>query len=287
MIVLAALAAVALLLAVLVWAFLDYQHRQIFKPTRATGPLSPNPGEHGVDYESVRFGDRDQLHGWFLPLDPAADTLFFCHGNRGNLSDRVNSCLLYRNLGFNVFALDYRGYGLSAGRASEQGLYDDAFAAWQYLTHERGVPPSRIALLGRSLGGAVASHLACRTAPAAVVLEATFTSIADLASEHYGHLPQWGLGRIRFDNASRIGDIASPLLLVHSRDDAVIGFAHAQALAQRAPAGTALIEIGGDHAGGHLTSGAQYTDPVSAFLDRCGLTRRPPERAQTPLQRSV
>ncbi|MEO1575621.1 MAG: alpha/beta hydrolase, partial [Pseudomonadota bacterium] len=141
--------AVALLVlgALAVRAFLDYQHRQLFKPVRAVAPLSPNPGDYGVNYESVRFGTDNGLHGWHLPLDDQASTLLFCHGNRGNLSDRVASCLLYRGMGFNVFALDYRGYGLSAGHPNELGLYEDAFSAWRYLTETRGVAPDNIALV--------------------------------------------------------------------------------------------------------------------------------------------
>ncbi|MEM6639014.1 MAG: alpha/beta fold hydrolase [Pseudomonadota bacterium] len=267
--------AVSLTVGGLWYGLRRYQNSQLFKPTRARGPLSPNPAEKGVPFESVRFGSQGRLHGWFLPRDPKADTLLFCHGNRGNLSDRVGSCLLYHELGFNVFALDYRGYGLSAGRPSEAGLYDDAHEAWRYLVVQRHIPAARLVLLGRSLGGAIASHLATRVTPAAVVIEATFKSVLDLAREHYPNLPTWGLGRMQFDNVARIGKINSPLLLVHSKDDTVINIAHAEALHAKAPPGTELVRIIGEHSNGHITSGDRYTEPLVRFLDQCGVRRVP------------
>ena len=258
-----------------VWAYTSYQHRQVFKPTPATAPLSPNPGEFDVEYESVEFRGPDQhsLHGWWLPCSPDASTLIFCHGNRGNLSDRTQSCLLYRRLGLNVFAFDYRGYGRSQGRATEKGLYQDAQAAWRYVRDERGIAASDIVLLGRSLGGGVASHLALHAQPAAVVIESTFTSIPDLAREHFRNLPRVGLGRMRFNNLERVAQIASPLQIFHSTEDAVIGFHHAEALA--AAAECTLVPIRGAHSGGHIESGDLYTQPLIEFLRECGLKLRP------------
>lgn len=299
-------AALLVVIALAARAFFDYQHRQLFKPTPSSGPLSPNPGDHDVAFESVVFpGDQGQdLHGWFLPCgpqgkdpkpqNPGASTLLFCHGNRGNLSDRVQSCLLYRSLGLNVFAFDYRGYGRSPGTPSEQGLYSDAEAAWRYLVENRGIAANDIVILGRSLGGAVASHLALHTQPVAVVIEATFTSIPDLARVHYPRLPMWGLGRMRFDNAARISQIKAPLLLVHSEGDAVIAFSHARALHAIAPKGTQLIGISGAHSDGHITSGDAYLQPLSAFLDANHVRRYPEAEpvkanadAQTPVQRNL
>jgi fermentation-respiration switch protein FrsA (DUF1100 family) len=287
---LTALIALAVLILIAVALILNYQHRQIFKPERARGKLHPDPSAHGIDFEDVYFSGAQgqRLHGWWLPCDPAAGTLLFCHGNRGNLSDRTESCAFYRRLGLNVFAFDYRGYGHSPGRPTEAGLYADAAAAWRYLRDERGVAADEIVVLGRSLGGAVASHLANQVRPAAVVIESTFTSIRSLARELYPRLPHWGLDRIRFDNAKRIGDIDVPLLLVHSTDDQVIGFHHGETLASLAHPQHRFVTISGAHSGGHLTSGDTYTLPLREFLNDAGLrliTDEPGQGATT--QRSV
>lgn len=256
---------------------LHYLHRQIFKPARSDAPLHPHPGTLGIPFEDVFFHTPSglRLHGWWLPRDGAAFTLLFCHGNRGNLSDRVDSCALYHRLGLNVFALDYRGYGRSEGRPSESGLYEDARAAWDWLRDERGLAAGRIVILGRSLGGAVASHLAsvleADEQPAAVIIESTFTSIAAMARERYPRLPMWRVRGPRFDNVERIGRIAAPLLLVHSEQDAVIGFHHGRALAASAGRHHHFMTIGGPHAGGHLESGAAYETPLRAFLAAAGV----------------
>ncbi len=282
---------IALLLALLVTALLvtfaavaltRYQHRQIFKPTPALGALSPDPASRGVAFDDIEFAGPDgrALHGWWLPCDPAAGTLLFCHGNRGNISDRVDSGVFYRQLGLNVFAFDYRGYGRSPGHPSEDGLYADAHAAWRYLRDQRQIDAAQLVILGRSLGGGVASHLATTTNPAAVVIEATFTSIADVARKHYPNLPHWGLHRIRFDNLARIGRIRSPLMLVHSVDDEVIGFEHAKILSDNAPPGHRFLPISGAHSGGHLTSGAAYAEPLRQFLLDNGLQLVPDVKSQ-------
>ncbi|MFK7886058.1 MAG: alpha/beta hydrolase [Gammaproteobacteria bacterium] len=258
-----------------IWVYLSYQHRQVFKPTSVSAPLSPNPGEHDVDFEIVKFDGpgKQPLYGWWLPCSPEASTLIFCHGNRGNLSDRTQSCLLYRRLGLNVFAFDYRGYGRSPGRPTERGLYADAYAAWRYVRDVRGIDAADIALLGRSLGGGVASHLALHTKPAAVIIESTFTSIPDLAREHFRNLPRVGLGRMRFDNVGRVAQISSPLHMFHSTEDAVIGFHHGETLARSA--NCPLTPIRGAHSGGHIESGTRYTEPLSEFLRSNGLRMTP------------
>jgi hypothetical protein len=274
---LATLIALALLVAAVALVILNYQHRQIFKPQRARGKLHPDPSVHGIEFDDVSFvgAEGQQLHGWWLPCDPAAGTLLFCHGNRGNLSQRTESCVFYRRLGLNVFAFDYRGYGHSPGKPTEAGLYADATAAWRYLRDERGIVANEIAILGRSLGGAVASHLASQVRPAAVVIESTFTSIRSLARELYPRLPHWGLDRIRFDNAKRIGDIDVPLLLVHSADDQVIGFHHGETLASLAHPQHRFVTISGAHSGGHLSSGDVYARPLREFLLDAGLRLLP------------
>ena len=113
------------------------------------------------------------------------------------------------------------GGGLTVRSGSRTSIFASRFQANRALT-------------APGLGGAVASHLASQVRPGAVVIESTFTSIRNLARELYPRLPHWGLDRIRFDNARRIGDIDVPLLLVHSTEDQVIGFHHGETLASLA-----------------------------------------------------
>ena len=131
----------------------------IFFPQRS---LSATPASWGLAYEDVFLTSEDgiQLHGWYVPRQGSDRVLLFLHGNAGNISHRGESIVLFHRLGLNVLIIDYRGYGRSQGSPSEQGLYQDANAAWQYLIDARGFDGKDIILFGRSLGGAVAARLA-------------------------------------------------------------------------------------------------------------------------------
>ncbi|MDH3378639.1 MAG: alpha/beta hydrolase [Gammaproteobacteria bacterium] len=241
------------------------QPRLVFFPTRA---LDATPAEIGLHYEDVTLDADDgvSLHGWFVPAVDATATVLFFHGNAGNISHRLDSIRIFHDLDLNVFILDYRGYGRSTGRPSETGTYADAAAAWGYLTGTRDLPANQIVLFGRSLGGAVATWLAAEHRPGALILESTFTSIPDLAAEYYPLLAVRWLARIRYDNHSRIARLTSPLLLIHSRDDELIRFAHAERLYSAAAEPKHLLEIHGGHNDGFLLSGDSYSRELRSFI---------------------
>ena len=114
------------------------------------------PAAVGLVYEEVAFQATDgtQLNGWLVPGRPDAPVVLFCMGNAGNISHRLETLQLLHNLGVAVFILNYRGYGLSEGKASEQGTYHDVAGALEFL-HKRGWPPARTVIFGRSLGAAI------------------------------------------------------------------------------------------------------------------------------------
>lgn len=214
----------------------------IFFPDR---DVSQTPADVGLHYEDARFTAADgvQLHGWFVPAaGESADTLVWFHGNAGNIGDRIDNLLLItRRLSVNVFIFDYRGYGNSDGKPSELGLYADGEAALAYLRARGDVDMNRLTLFGRSLGCAVAVELATRHPVKAVILESPFTSIDAMAHRMRGGLtaliPTSWVVRSKFDSLSKIGNIHSPLMLLHGdRDDIVpIEMAHELFAAADAP----------------------------------------------------
>ena len=251
-----------LLLAVALYLF---QSKFVYFPSKT---LASSPQQIGAEYEEVSLttADGHRLHGWYLPADDARFTLLFFHGNAGNISHRLDSLMIFRELGLATLIIDYRGYGLSEGKPSEKGTYLDAESAWDYLLKERGVKAGNIIIFGRSLGGGVATWLAQKKKPAALVIESTFTSITDIASSLYPYMPVRLLGRIRYENIERIDAISSPLLIIHSQQDELIPYSHGQALFQQAAEPKAFLEISGGHNGGFLLERDRYLEGLRGFL---------------------
>lgn len=242
----------------------------LFLPHMPGRELTATPARLGLEYTDVQLvtDDAVRLHGWWVRAPRARGTLLFFHGNAGNISHRLDSIQLFSELGLDVLIIDYRGYGRSDGTPSERGTYRDALAAWNWLTHERKVPPERILLFGRSLGAAVAVDLALKVRSAGLIVESAFTSVPDLAGEIYPFLPVRQMSRYQYDSLSKIGRIAQPLLLVHSRDDELIGFRHGQRLFEAASQPKEFVQIRGGHNDGFLLSAEDYRHPLRVFLDR-------------------
>jgi len=188
--------------------------------------MAQNPHVVGLSFRRQIFTTADgvPLHGWYMPHRHARFTLLHLHGNAGNISDRLAQYRRWHDMGLAVFAFDYRGYGLSSGAPSEEGLYADARAAWVLLTGALGIPPENIIIAGRSLGSAVASHLATQVAeqPAGLALEVPFTSIPDMSGAEYPWLPLRWFVHSRFDNAAAMARIKAPLLILSADHDEII-----------------------------------------------------------------
>jgi len=183
------------------------------------------PTTAGLEFEDVSFsaGDGTRLHGWYLPGEAEQPLVLFCHGNAGNISHRVDNLRLLRELGLAVFIFDYRGYGQSAGKANEEGTYADGRGALVWL-QEKGWRPEQMIYFGRSLGAGIALQLALEQPPAGLVLESAFTSIEAIGKYHYPLLwllAGWAL-EARYANLAKIGQVKSPLLILHGEEDEII-----------------------------------------------------------------
>ncbi len=244
-----------------------FQARFLYYPSRAV-PFTPSV--LNLAYEDVRVpvGEGADVHGWFVPAAAGEDrgAVLFCHGNAGTIADRLDTLEILHELGFAVMLFDYRGYGNSAGRPSERGTYDDARAAWRHLTEQRGFAPAKIVVFGRSLGGAVAARLAQETAPAALVVESSFSSVPDLARELYPFLPVGWLCRFRYSTAEYAAAASCPVVVVHSPGDELIPFTHGRRIFNAATAPKHFLQIRGSHNEGFLVSGSDYTDGLDKAL---------------------
>ncbi|NIR60305.1 MAG: alpha/beta fold hydrolase [Gammaproteobacteria bacterium] len=244
------------------------QARFVYKPRRT---LARTPAALGLGYEEVtlRTDDGIDLHGWFLPSEDARATVLYLHGNVGNIADALEQAQMLHGLGLAVLLFDYRGYGRSPGVTTESGTYRDAEAAWAHLTRERGVAPERVLLYGHSLGGPIAAWLAGRHRPAGVILEGTFTTFPEMAAAHFPLIPARWLVRYRYPTREYLREVQSPVLIIHSRDDAVAPLAEADelfgairhALKER-------LEIAGPHDGAALLSRDTVIPAIEGFVAR-------------------
>jgi fermentation-respiration switch protein FrsA (DUF1100 family) len=245
------------------------QGRMIFYPNMPSRKLTASPADVGLDYESVTLSSSDgvKLHGWFIPArDAGGGTLLFFHGNAGNISHRLDSLKIFHDLGLSTLIIDYRGYGRSRGSISEPGTYLDGEAAWDYLTRTRKISARQIVVFGRSLGAAIAAHVAAREKPGALILESAFTSVPDMAARLYPAFPVRLLGRYEYNTRKRLLSVSCPVLIVHSRHDEIIPFENGLQLYESAKEPKMFLEMQGGHNEGFLTSGEVYQDSIREFI---------------------
>jgi len=266
------LAGLALIYVALGVALYLFQGSMVFLANLPGRALEATPADIGLDYENVHFdtADGEQLHGWYIRAPDARGVLLFFHGNAGNISHRLESILIFNRLRLDVLIVDYRGYGQSTGRPSERGTYRDAQAAWDYLVRDRRVAPGNIVVFGRSLGGAVGAWLAAQLPaeeqPAAVIIESSFTSGADMARRLYPVYPARLLTRLKYPVIEFVGRLRCPVLVVHSRDDEIIPFAMGRAIYDAVGQPRDFIELRGDHNAGFWISREHYAAGLDAFL---------------------
>jgi hypothetical protein len=247
--------------------------------------MRANGSELGRPFQDARFQTSDglELHGWFFPAhanSPRARwALLYCHGNAGNISTRLGIYAAMLETGVSLFSFDYRGYGLSRGKPSEEGTYRDAIAAGQWLQH-RGFAGENIIAFGESLGGGVASELALRLPLGGLVLQSTFTSVPELGAELFPWLPVRWLSRIKYDTIHRLPRLKIPVLIMHGATDDLIPFPHAQRNFAAANEPKLFCELDGTH-NDALGDGRKFIGGLEQFL---ALLSSPgaPERGRTP-----
>jgi fermentation-respiration switch protein FrsA (DUF1100 family) len=233
-------------------------------PAHAERIAVPSAGKDpaGATLAGLVFrADSDAANGfWVLHFHGNADSAFSPW--------QARHCEALREAGFNVFEVDYRGFGLSPGRPSEAGMYEDAETAYQALV-KRGVEPGHIIILGHSLGTAPAVWLATRHEAAALVLFGAFTSIPDAAAERYPYLPVRLAVGIQFNSLARIGAVRMPVVIAHSSADTLIPYSHALELFAAANAPKRLLTFDQpphDGFGGHVDALYEHLDILQATL---------------------
>lgn len=227
------------------------EDRLLFSGTRVGMTESLPDSSAVVPWDSLRVRADDGTPVFLLKVESpdsgASWILYFhCAGNTVGGAGNLEHYDILRDLGFNVLAVEYRGYGMSRDLTpSEQGLYLDAEAGWRYLTEDRDVGPNHIVLFSTSFGAGMATHIAAKNDAAGLVTKGAYTSAPAAARHLYRWLPAGLLMKNRFDNLGRAAAIDEPWLLFHAQADEVIPIGHAQALLNEAPRAKLVVLDGG------------------------------------------
>jgi len=290
----AAIVALATVAAASGCAYIETKQRELI--FRAERDVHTTPADRGMAYEDVWIkvpdadGSEAKIHGWFIPgrapqgiaeagtagAAKGAPTVLYLHGVRWSLSNHLFRIARWHQMGFDVLAIDYRGFGRSDGDlASEAQTYADAQAAWDYLKG-RVPDPSRRLVYGHSLGGAVAIELAMRNPDVAgLVVESSFTSMQAMAElQGYRFVPVGLVLTERYDSLAKIGAVRVPVLFVHGTGDRFVPHSMSEALfaAANEPKRIVLIE-GASHSNASGYAFERYAAAVRELAALAGETR--------------
>jgi fermentation-respiration switch protein FrsA (DUF1100 family) len=236
-------------LIVAVILFLIYvrylESTSIFFPNRV---ILATPQDAGIAYEDVTLTAQDGilLHGWLMKHPGAVSTILLLHGNASNVSDCLETVLYYYKIGLNVFIVDYRGYGNSQGKPSEEGMYRDTLAAYDYLLARNDIDSKKIIVYGGSLGGAAAIDLATKRDVPFLIIDSAFSSARDMAKIMYPYIPGF-LISTKMDSLAKIKHVKGAKLFMHSLDDEMIPYHLGKKLFDAALEPKTMITVNGGH----------------------------------------
>ncbi|MDH3194562.1 MAG: alpha/beta hydrolase [Acidimicrobiia bacterium] len=254
-----------LLILILVAAMWMFQRRLIYLPGGAVPPVD----EILVGWSEASLVTTDglELGAWYSAPDTGKPVVIVFNGNAGSRVDRAELGSQLEAQGFGVLLVDYRGYGGNPGSPSEAGLALDARAANQWVREEASGHP--VEIFGESLGTAVAIEVAVAHPPAALILRSPFTSLADVARQHYRLTPPPILLQDRYPSNERIQSVAAPILVIAGSEDSIVPLSQSRALYELAPTPKELVIVrGADHNDPELVAGPEVIEAIDRFVDQ-------------------
>lgn len=220
----------------------------------------------GLNYEEVYFYSDDvPLNAWFIKSEKARYTILFCHGNAGNISGRIEKAKFFYDLNCNFFIFDYRGFGKSKGKPTENNLYKDADSAYNFLL-SKNIDPETIIGYGESLGSAVIVDLASKRRLKSIIIEGGFSSGKDMAKHIYPYIPFF-LSSVKLNSEDKIKSLNIPKLFIHSIEDNVVPYEVSLKLYNAASKPKEFLKLTGTHGECFIQSKDLVYEKVSKFLD--------------------
>jgi len=232
-----------------------YPDRMIFHP-QASSYIDDS------DIIKIDVADGEQISALYLINPDAEFTILYSHGNAEDIGQLRPILERFYNAGYSILAYDYRGYGTSDGKASEKNTYEDVVAAYEYLTGKAGIPSSQIVAVGRSVGGGVATHLACRKKIGGLILESSFVTAFRVVTR----IPLVPFDKFR--NIDKIKKINCPVLIIHGKDDDVVPVWHGKKLFEKAnePKFCLWVDNAGHNDDLAQMAGSSYWNTIEKFM---------------------
>lgn len=224
-------------------------------------PPRPTYSKNSPGFVTVKTADGANVVAYYLPNKAAKYTLLISHGNAEDLGYMSPFLHEIHAQGYAVFAYDYRGYGLSEGRATERNTYLDIDAAYNYLTKNLQVAPENIIVFGHSVGAAVALDLAVRRPVAAVILQGAFVTAFRVMTM----IPIIPFDK--YNNLAKIATLKHPLLMIHGTVDSVIPFWHGEKLYKTAAVPKVFYAVkNAGHNNIAVVAGREYWETIANFI---------------------
>ncbi len=238
----------------------------VYRPEATFAEEDFSPTDLGLAYEeiTIKTGDNLLLSAWYFPAPNPTHLVMYCHGNAGDIRDWAYAMPPFLEMGCSVLLFDYRGYGQSQGKPSESGLYLDGESVWGWVEEKAENEGITAVILGKSLGSAVAIHVAAQTPPSSLILDSPFTSMREIAMIVTPWLPDTMLPEL-YESLKIVPKLTCSTLVIHGRNDTLVPLAHGQELYDTmvCPKAIHIIE-GADH--NNLTNFPEYDKAIQAFL---------------------
>lgn len=226
-----------------------------------TRSLPVKPEEHHIAVDGVK------LHAWLFRARSGAPTLVFCHGNAGNITGRAALAAELARRGVSVLLFDWRGYGKSTGKPTEDALLRDALAAYDFADEKLGA--RKIVMYGESLGGPYAAYVATKRKVPSVIIENSFPSLRELGNHLYRPIPLGWTAPFALTTTRWLNEAGVPVLVMHGKQDETIPYALGKTLYDnlRGPKQLLTSETA-NHCELASTEGNRYYDTVTEFITR-------------------
>ncbi len=241
------------------------EQKTLFVPSKI---VKQTPQAVGLSYEDVTLQTADglKLYGWFIPSHDMLRTMIFLHGNAGNIGNRLDKIKIFHDMGLNVLIMDYRGFGQSEGSPTENGMYKDAEAIYDYLVLRKDIDPQGMIGYGESLGGVAVIDLATKRKFKELIIDSSFTNALDMAKVIYPMIPPF-LVHLKLDSEMKVRSITIPKLFIHSTEDTLVPFWIGRKLYDAAAEPKKFLQLKGSHNHGYSFDHDKFVGGIEEFLN--------------------